>query len=132
MAASGSLYYNYKSFFSIVLLAIADADFRFTTIDVGAYGSESDGGILSRSGMGEKLTQNTLGSQEPKPIANTETVLPHVILGDDAFPLRTYMIKPYKGNFLSKENRVFNYRLSRARMTAENSFGILAARRRIN
>ncbi|XP_021965672.1 uncharacterized protein LOC110860866 [Folsomia candida] len=43
--ASGSLYYNYKGFYSIALLAIANADFQFQAVDIGAFGSESDGGI---------------------------------------------------------------------------------------
>ena len=34
---SGSLFYNYKSYFSIVLLAVALADYRFVMVDVGAY-----------------------------------------------------------------------------------------------
>jgi len=73
---SGSLYYNYKSFFSIVLLAIADADFKFTAVDIGAYGSESDGGIFSRSAMGMKLIEKKLGIPNPKPLINSETILP--------------------------------------------------------
>lgn len=42
---SGSLYYNYKEYFSIVLLAIVDTDARFIVIDVGSYGREGDAGI---------------------------------------------------------------------------------------
>ena len=43
---SGSLFFNYKEFFSIVLLAIVDADYKFMAIDVGSYGREGDAGTL--------------------------------------------------------------------------------------
>lgn len=39
---SGSLFYNYKNYFSVILLAIADADYKLIYIDVGAFGKDSD------------------------------------------------------------------------------------------
>lgn len=41
---SGSLYFNYKEFYSIVMLAIVDAEYKFIAIDVGSYGREGDAG----------------------------------------------------------------------------------------
>ena len=49
-------------------------------------------------------------------------------IGDDAFGLRPTMMKPFNRRGLSKEERIFNYMLSRARRVAENAFGILANR----
>lgn len=57
---SGSLFYNYKNFFSIVLLAIVDAKYNFIYIDVGAFGKESDSTVFERSNLYEKLENNDL------------------------------------------------------------------------
>jgi len=43
---SGTLYYNYKHFFSLILMAICDANYCFTIIDVGSFGKESDCNIF--------------------------------------------------------------------------------------
>jgi hypothetical protein len=37
-----------------------------------------------------------------------------VIVGDNAFPLKTYLIKPYPGANLAYDKKIYNYRLSRA------------------
>lgn len=37
------------------------------------------------------------------------------IVGDDAFPLKNYLLKPFLKTELTTELKVFNYRLSRAR-----------------
>jgi len=47
----GSLFFNYKKYFSVILLALVDADYRFMFIDVGAEGSCSDAGIFRECGL---------------------------------------------------------------------------------
>ena len=59
------------------------------------------------------------GTDEPKPFA---------LVGDEAFPLRSYLMKPYAQRNLQPDQRIYNYRVSRARRTVENAFGILANR----
>jgi hypothetical protein len=56
---SGSIYFNYKKTFSMVLLALVDGDYRFTVVDIGAYGKQSDGGIFSASELGRGLKNGT-------------------------------------------------------------------------
>ena len=44
---SRSDYYNYKDFFSLVLLALIDAEYRFLWVNVGSSGSSSDPQIFN-------------------------------------------------------------------------------------
>lgn len=127
---AGSAYFNYKGSHSIVLLAIVDADYKFITIDVGSYGRNSDGGIFSNSIIGKKLHNTTLNIPKPNPLLENGDPLPYVFVGDEAFPLKPYLLRPYSRNSLgdNEPNKIFNYRLSRARRVVENAFGILAAR----
>lgn len=130
---SGSLYRNYKGSFSIVLLALVDANYRFVCIDVGSYGRNSDGGTFSRSNFGKSLAAGSLQlpTAEPLPNANHLGPLPYVFIGDEAFPLQRHVLRPYPGRGCTINDQVFNYRLSRARRVVENAFGILAVRWRV-
>ena len=128
---SGSFYYNYKGTFSIVLLALVDADYRFIYVNVGCNGRISDGGVFRASSLSQALNEDLLGIPTPKAPCSYQTPLPFVIVADDAFLLQKNLMKPYPFRGLSTEKRIFNYRLSRARRIVENAFGILANRFRV-
>lgn len=117
--------------YSIVLLGICDANYSFTAVDIGAFGSQSDGGVLTYSEFGRKLTENKLGFPPDSVLPNSHATFPYYLVGDAAFPLKPYLMRPYPGLLLSEEKNNFNKRLSRARRTIENAFGILTARWRI-
>lgn len=127
---AGSHYYNYKSFYSMILMALVDADYKFMFIDVGAVGSESDAGVFAHSQLGKLFnnTQANLPLPESLPGDPNGTPIDYFMIGDDAFGLKTWMMKPYPSRGLTTEERVFNYRLSRGRRVVENTFGILASR----
>jgi len=130
-ANSGSTFYNYKHHFSIVLLAVVDADYRFLYVDVGCQGRISDGGVFRNSTLYDALEHNALNIPPPQNIPNTATVSPFVLVADDAFPLTSNIMKPFAHRGLNQMELVFNYRLSRARRVSENAFGILVSRFRV-
>ena len=127
----GSLYYNYKHFHSIVLLAVCDAKYCFSFIDIGAFGGNNDAAVLSDSAFGQSFDNSPNKLNIPAPAPHGSKTLPYVLLGDDIFPLKPWLLKPYPGKKLTEEQRVYNYRLSRARRTIENAFGILSTKWRI-
>lgn len=131
-ADSGSYYYNYKKRHSMVLMAIVDANYEFLLVDFGTNGRISDGGVLQNTKFFEMLQNNKMELPDAEVVKNSSTSLPYVFVADDAFPLRVDMIKPFRqADLHSRERKIFNYRLSRARHIVENAFGILASRFRI-
>ena len=134
---SGTLFYNYKGTYSINLMALVDWNYRFLCVDVGAYGSNSDSPVFAHSSFGRRFLFNDFDMPPAKEIPGAPELgpLPHVIVGDAAFPLRHNIMRPYPtprhGRRMEHDKDIFNYRLARARRMVECAFGILAQRFRI-
>lgn len=128
---SGSMYFNYKKFYSIVLQGLVDANYKFITVDIGGYGKQSDGGTFLASDLYDFIESGNVQFPEPCVLPNTNIEAPFVMLSDDAYPLLPNLMKPYQRKKLNNRRRNFNRRLSRARKTVECAFGILYAKWRI-
>ena len=124
----GSLYYNYKGFHSIVLMGLVDADYKFIWSEVGANGACSDCQVFNASDFKSAIERRELNIPGAVPVVAGERPVPYYFIGDDAFALRPWLMKPYALRDLTRPSRIFNYRLSRARRVVENAFGILGAR----
>ena len=126
---SGSVFFNYKGSFSINLIALVDHEYRFTYIDIGQYGSNSDGAVFKDSEFGRGFLNDQLDVLNPVHFPNfpASGPVPYCFVADEAFPLRCDLMRPVpRGTAcLSQDELVFNYRLSRARRIVENAFGIL-------
>lgn len=128
----GSLFYNYKKTFSVVLMAACDNNYKFTVVDCGAYGSNNDAAVFSRSEFGRALFNGNLNlpcGETNLPGSSIKT--PCFFVGDKAFQLSKNMMRPYSGRNLEIKKTIFNYRLPHARRIIENIFGIFVSRWRI-
>ena len=128
---SDSEYFNYKGYFSLVLSALVDADYKFLWVNTGASGSSSDAQIFNHSKLKRRIENGTLGPPPNEPLGPGGPDLHYFLLGDDAFALMPWLVKPYSRRQLTKEKRRANYRISRGRRVVENSFGILVKRFRV-
>ncbi|CAI6373994.1 unnamed protein product [Macrosiphum euphorbiae] len=75
---SGSLFHNYKDYFSIVLLAMVDANYKFVAVDIGSFGKEGDSGIFLKSNMGKQILNGTFKFPEHCNLLGSDKVAPHL------------------------------------------------------
>uniref|UniRef100_V5GD51 Putative nuclease n=1 Tax=Anoplophora glabripennis TaxID=217634 RepID=V5GD51_ANOGL len=131
LCPKNSMFCNYKHYFSVVLQGVADANYKFIAVEIGAYGKQNDGGTFHASELYRQLKNKELSIPEPSYFAQTTTKAPFVLISDEAYPLLPFLLKPFGGTNLSFEHECFNKRLSRARKCIECAFGIITAKWRI-
>lgn len=101
-------------------------------VDIGAQGRHNDGGIFKGSIMGQRFENEQMDLPSPCPLSNLSDIpVPYMLVGDAAFQLNKFTLRPYPSNQLNRNKKIFNYRLSRARRVVENAFGIMASKWRI-
>ena len=107
-------------------MAIVDANYKFIAVDVGAYGSASDGGIFGYSSMGKKILNGNFNIPAPEELKDHPNLgkFPYVFVADEAFPLHDNIMRPYPGQAdrLPLNESSFNYRLSTAHKMSECAF----------
>ncbi|KDR23654.1 hypothetical protein L798_14162, partial [Zootermopsis nevadensis] len=129
---SGSQFFNYKKFHFVVLFVFADANYLFNYVDVGSRGRESDSTIFENSKLYKMLENGQASIPKGQPLPETTgPSMPYTFLGDEAFSLSDFVMRPYNETFLSYKKRIFNYRLCRGRRYVECAFGILTNKWRI-
>ena len=95
-------------------MALCDANYCFTLFDLRQYGSNNDSGILANSEMGKLFEEDQLNvPPDCKLSKDDEHSLPYFLLGDEIFPLKKWLMRPYPGKNASEEERIYNYRHSR-------------------
>lgn len=128
---TGGTNISYKKSVNLIFLAVCDANYNFTLVDLRAPRQPSNG-VFKNSPICSQLENGLLPPADilPNTIESSEKV-PSVILGDETFPLRNYLMRPYPNRCLDDEKKIYNYRLFRAWRVIENTFGILSSRWRI-
>jgi hypothetical protein len=83
--------------FSIVLMAVADADYCFVSVEVVAYGSSSDSNVFKNSTFGKLLENNKLNIADAGvlPSDAEELSMPFVLVADEVFALSERVLRPY-------------------------------------
>ena len=120
-------YFNRKGWHSIIMQGMVDHLYRFTDVCIGWPGRVHDARVLGNSSVYQKGESGKLFPEWRRVIAGKE--VPVLVLGDPAYPLLPWLMKPYIDNSnLSEDQRKFNKRLSRARVVVEDAYGRLKGR----
>ena len=110
----------------MLLSAVADGEKQFLDVAAGFPGSIHDSRVLRNSSLYRRITNNELLLGPTVRVAGRE--IRPVLLGDSAYPLSTWLLKPYHEGTNDPEEINFNKELSRARVSLACALGILKGR----
>lgn len=117
-----------NSYSNAILMAIVNDNFQFTYVNVSDKSRSNDSGVWQASDFNSCLQANTLHIPTDYDVNGSKLQLPYVFLGDKSFPLRNNLLRPYASRIPPYDERVFNYRLARARRVFDNTFNVLTNR----
>lgn len=125
-------YYNYKGFFSLVLLVVVNGAYRILALDLGGKGRESDSGLFRTSPL-KPFLESSVGIFPAGGDLDGEGVVDYHILADGGFAQTTWMQRPFRQAEVCSDplKARFNECFSSARRIVESVFGIICARFRI-
>ena len=113
-------YYNGKGWHSILMQGVVDHQGRFIDVYIGWPGRVHDARVFANSSLYQRGQSKTLLPDWKEMIAGRN--VPLVLLGDPAYPLLQWLMKAFPDNGrLSRQEKHFNYCLSRARVVVEHT-----------
>ena len=122
-------YFNFKNVYSIVLLGLVDPRYQFIWASIGAPGNTNDSTYFRSTDLWRRISEGDVIPEETCVLNNVN--IPPIVLGDGAFLLKTWMMKPYGDAVPTPRKRYLNYRGSRRHLVTEGAFGRLKSRFRV-
>lgn len=89
------MYYNYKGYHSIVLMALVDADYKFRWVNIGAKSGFSDAQIWNQGDLKQAIERGLMGLPTATPFPGDDKPLGYYIISDDAFGMRCWLMNPF-------------------------------------
>ncbi|CAG2103195.1 unnamed protein product [Medioppia subpectinata] len=119
---------NYKGWYSVVALAVSDANSKVYYVNAGIPGDCSDSGAFSQTDIFKQCDKFTLFPKSSRRF-NNNTLVNYHLLGDSAFQLKPWLIKPYLYEYNMPRDQVhFNKHHDKARSVIHTAFDRVKAR----
>ena len=89
----------------MILMAICDAGYIFTLVGIGSFGSNNDRGVFRNSPMGKVFFNDEMGLPVAECLEDSPTFgkVPYFLVGDETFPLQSWLLRPYPGQGIPEE-----------------------------
>ena len=98
----GSFYYNYKHTHSIILMTIAGPEYECLYADVGSNGRVNNSRIWNKTSLLQGTQDRSFMLPNDEKLLNGD-ITPYVLLGDDVFALKRFMMEPFPQQGLTGE-----------------------------
>ncbi|XP_059148001.1 putative nuclease HARBI1 isoform X2 [Physella acuta] len=122
-SSSNKLYY-------INLQGLVDSKYKFLSVEAVTNEHQNEGSFFLESALYKHLEEGTFPFPGPRPLPGTATKHPYVVVGDQRYPLKEYLMRPYTSGSekISPTIEAFNIRHNQAKEAADRAFGILVAK----